>query len=104
MRARRFQAQGLDALRALLIQRVVQFHAGGVGLIFARGHDDDAAVARAQVVHLLARLQFAQLQHLIDDGLRRREIRRDLGVLGSLGFILRPQRRASKRASRRDEQ
>ena len=45
---------------------------------FLRGHDDDPAVAAAQVEHLLARLQAAELQHLLDDGLGRRVVRRQL--------------------------
>ncbi len=94
MRASGVQAQGLDALRALLIEGVVEFHAGGVGLIFARGHDDDAAVARAQVVHFFAGLQFAQLQHFIDNDLRRREIWRDFEVVF---FVLRYMRTSEAR-------
>lgn len=43
-----------------------------------RGHDDDPAVARTQVEHLFARLQTAKLEHLLDDGLGRGIVRRQL--------------------------
>ena len=55
-------------------------------------HDDDAAVAGAQVEHLLARLEAAELEHLLDDDLRRRIVGREL-----LGVrVLRRQRGATE--------
>ena len=59
---------------------VVQFHSSRVGLVFLSRHDHDAAVARTQVEHLLAGFKAAQLQHLIDDDLRRGIVRRKLIV------------------------
>ena len=47
----------------------------------ARRRDDDASVAAAQIAHALARLQTAQLQHALHNGLRRRiDGRKPLGI------------------------
>src|SRR5579863_1802129 len=86
------KAQGLDSCAALFVERFVEFDSGGVGLVLARGHDDDTAVARAEVVHLLPGLKPAQLEHLIDDGLGCGEIRREFFA----GLVLGAQRKGQQ--------
>ena len=51
---------------------------------FLGGHDDDAAVARAEIEHLLAGFQPAQLEHLFDDRFGRRIIRGEFIALAAL--------------------
>ena len=62
-----------------------------------RRHEDDPAVARAQIVHFFAGLESAKLQHLLDDGFGSRVIRRELGI--RLG--LRRQRGAAQRCQQK---
>ena len=68
------QAQTLDLFRALAHQFRIEFDACGIGVEPLRGHDHDAPVAAAKVEHFFARLKFAELQHPLDDGFRRRII------------------------------
>ena len=79
------QAQFVDLLGALLVQILIHLDAGGVGVEFLRRHDYDTAVAAAEVEHLFAGFEFAQLQHFGDDGFGRRVIGRQLFDIGFLG-------------------
>src|ERR1035437_6748261 len=87
-----FQSELADLFGALPPQVRVQLHAHGLGMELLGSHEDDAAVAGAQVEHLLTRLEAAQVEHLLDDGFRRGIIGREfLGVR-----VLRRQRGAAE--------
>ncbi len=61
------------AVRAI-DQILIDVHAHPAGLVAHRRREDDAPVARAQVHDVVARLDSRQIEHRIDDLLRRRHI------------------------------
>ena len=82
-----FSSPSLRIFAVLCLQRSLSSSTpDGLGVELLRRHDDDAAVAAAQVEHLLAGLEAAELQHLLDDGLRRGVIGRQfLDILARRG-------------------
>ena len=63
-------------LGALSGKRCVQFNAGCFRFEFRSRHQNDAAVPAAQIEHPFAGFQSANFQHLLNNGRRRRVIRR----------------------------
>ena len=53
----------------------IDFHSHGVGAIFLRGSDHDAAIARSHIVNHVVRGDLGEVQHLLDDFLGRRHVR-----------------------------
>src|SRR5579863_1113479 len=78
------ESQGLDAVHALLVKRILQLDSDGFGFILARRVDYNAAIPRAQVEHGFSSLELAQFEHAVDDLLGRRKVRRQQ----LLSFIL----------------
>src|SRR4029079_5012493 len=75
------QAQFQDFVGAPLCEVLIEFNANRVGMELLRRDDHDTAVAGAQVEHLFAGLQTAELQHLFDNSLGGGVIRSEfLGV------------------------
>ena len=77
MRARSSSPSFLIFSVLLPVQVVVDFDAGRVGLEFLGRQNHDTAVAAAEIEHLFAGFQTAELQHALSHTLRRRVIRRE---------------------------
>ena len=72
------QAQLLDLFVGLINEVGVKFHAIGIGQELLRGHDDDAAIPAAEIIHALAWLKAGEIEHFLDDHVGRRVVRGEL--------------------------
>ena len=64
---RLLQTQPADLCGAGFDEVGIQLDTGGKSAIALRGHDHDAAIAAAEVVHALAGFEPAELEHALDD-------------------------------------
>ena len=77
-----FQVKLANSVEAALAEIFIDLDSNGVGVELLRGHNHDPAVARPEIVNFFAGFKAAELQHLVDDGLRSRVIgRQGFGVL-----------------------
>ena len=78
------QTELADLRRARLHQIVIEFDSGGIGMIFLRRHDHDAAIAAAEIEHLFAGFELDQIQHPLDDAFGSRIVRGEFFACGLL--------------------
>ena len=95
-----FQAQRFDALGGDAAEVRPDFDADGFGAEFLGGRNHDTAIAAAQIVYDLARLDAARLQHALHNGLRGRNIRSE--VLGGPELLAERRKHGENRRGRNE--